>query len=94
MTSIARLSLSALAGFGLLASLTITPTPAAADGAQYCIATSGANGSGSYVGNCVYTTFEQCLAAVATLRGNCVGNVEYHGGSAAEPAPRRARRAR
>ena len=68
--------------------------PAAASGAQYCIARSGINGDSSYVGNCVYSDYQQCLQGAADLRGNCVANVEYHPGAAPAPAARRARRAR
>jgi hypothetical protein len=77
-----------LAGLASAAFLFAAPSPLRADGAQYCIAQSGANGSGSYVGNCIYTTYEQCSVAAVGTRGNCVGNVEYRGGSAASPAPR------
>lgn len=79
---------AALAGLASAAFLLAASSPVSADGAQYCIAQSGANGSGSYVGNCIYTTYEQCSAAAVGTRGNCVGNVEYRGGSVASPAPR------
>lgn len=88
---IPHLRLAALAGLAAAAFLFTTPSPVRADGAQYCIAQSGANGSGSYVGNCIYSTFEQCSVAAVGSRGNCVGNVEYRGGSAASPAPRNRR---
>lgn len=81
---------AALAGLAA-ATFIVTATPSFADGAQYCIAQSGSNGSGSYVGNCIYTTFEQCSAAATGTRGNCVGNVEYRGNSAASPMPRNRR---
>ncbi|WP_398471682.1 DUF3551 domain-containing protein [Tardiphaga sp.] len=82
------LRLPALAGLATAGFLLAAPAPVLADGAQYCIAQSGANGSGSYVGNCIYTTYEQCSAAAVGTRGNCVGNVEYRGGSATSPTPR------
>jgi len=83
-----HLRLTPLAILSSAAFLLAAPSPVFADGAQYCIAQSGANGSGSYVGNCIYSTYEQCSAAAVGTRGNCVGNVEYRGGSAASPAPR------
>jgi hypothetical protein len=71
-----------------------TATPAAAAGARYCIARSGVNGDASYVGNCVFADYQQCLQAAAESRGNCVENIEYHGAPADAPPPRRVRRAR
>lgn len=69
-------------------------TPAAAAGARYCIARGSVNGDASYVGNCVYADYQQCLQAAVESRGNCVENVEYHGAPAEAPPPRRVRRAR
>lgn len=83
---------TAPAGLAALLFVLAAPTPSAADGAQYCIAQSGSNGEASYVGNCIYSDYQQCIAAAAGTRGNCVGNVEYRGGAAAAPA--RQRRAR
>jgi hypothetical protein len=74
--------------------LTLTTTPASAAGAQYCIARSGVNGDASYVGNCIYSDYQQCLQAAAESRGNCVQNIDYRPGTPTEPAARRARRAR
>jgi hypothetical protein len=94
MTLTTRTAFSAAALFGVLAgfaSLSIA-TPAAADGAQFCIARGGVNGDSSFVGNCVYSDYQQCIQAAAEQRGNCVQNVEYRGGTA-PPAPR-SRRAR
>jgi hypothetical protein len=88
-----HLRLTALAGLASATFMFAAPSPVLADGAQYCIAQSGANGSDSYVGNCIYSTYEQCTTAAVGSRGHCVGNVEYRGGSAATPAPR-TRRAR
>lgn len=85
---ISHLRLTALAGLASAAFVFLTPVPVLADGAQYCIAQSSTAGSASYVGNCIYTTYEQCSVAAAGTRGNCVGNVEYRGGSAASPTPR------
>ncbi len=80
------------AGLAALLFVLAAPTPSSAAGAQYCIAQSGANGSASYVGNCIYSDYQQCIAAAVGTRGNCVGNVEYRGGVDAAPArPRRAR---
>jgi nicotinamide mononucleotide (NMN) deamidase PncC len=89
--------LSALAALGFvstLAAITLTTTPASAAGAQYCIARSGVNGDSSYVGNCIYSDYQQCLQAAAESRGNCVQNIEYRPGTPAEPVARRARHTR
>lgn len=88
MTMTLHVRLMALAGLASAAFLLAAPSPVLADGAQFCIAQSGANGADSYVGNCIYSTYEQCSVAAVGTRGNCVGNVEYRGGSAASPAPR------
>ncbi|WP_371420501.1 DUF3551 domain-containing protein [Tardiphaga sp.] len=89
-----RLNLSAFAGLGFAAFVLAGATPASAAGAQYCIAQSGSNGAASYVGNCIYSDYQQCLNAAVGTRGNCVGNVEYRGGAATEAAPQGRRRAR
>lgn len=72
--------------------VTATPAAAADNAAPYCIARGGSNGESSYVGNCIYFDYQQCLQAAADTRGNCVQNIDYHGGT--EPAARRSRRAR
>lgn len=78
-----------------LATIPMTVTPAtAAGGAQYCIARSSINGDASYVGNCVYSDYQQCIAAAAESRGNCVQNIDYRPGTVTEPATRHSRRAR
>ncbi|OYU88052.1 MAG: hypothetical protein CFE29_21860 [Bradyrhizobiaceae bacterium PARB1] len=84
---------AAPAGLAALLFLLVVPTPSVAAGARYCIAQSGSNGAASYVGNCIYSDYQQCIAAAVGTRGNCVGNVEYRGESAAATAPR-SRRAR
>jgi hypothetical protein len=90
----------AVAGFAassiILASiLASASTPAsAAGGAQYCLSRGSVNGDASYVGNCVYSDYQQCLQAAADSRGNCVQNIDYHGAPATAPAVRRTRRAR
>ena len=94
MTLNSRLKLSALAGLGFAAFVLAGATPASAAGAQFCIAQSGANGESSYVSNCIFSDYQQCINAAVGTRGNCVGNVEYRAGAAAEPAPQRRRRAR
>lgn len=88
---ISHLRLSLLAGLAAAACVVTAPSSASAAGAQYCIAQSGANGEASYVGNCIYSDYQQCIAAAAGTRGNCVGNVEYRGNSAASPTPRNRR---
>ncbi|KAA0076354.1 DUF3551 domain-containing protein [Tardiphaga sp. P9-11] len=94
MTLNLRLNLSAFAGLGFAAFVLAGATPASAAGAQYCIAQSGANGESSYVSNCIFSDYQQCINAAVGTRGNCVGNVEYRGGAATEPAPQGRQRAR
>ena len=94
MTLKRRAAFSAAALLGLAAFVTFSAAPAKADGAQFCIARGGSNGDSSYVGNCVYSDYQQCIQAAAEQRGNCVQNVEYHGGEAAAPRTMRTRRAR
>lgn len=78
-----------------LATIVMTATPAAAaGGAQYCIARSGVNGDASYVSNCIYSDYQQCLQVAADNRANCVQNIEYRPGTATQPAPRHSRRVR
>lgn len=86
----------AAAGFAAVVIILLASpgTPAsAAGGAQYCISRGGTNGDSSYVGNCVYSDYQQCLQAAADSRGNCVQNIDYHGAPDAAPAVRRTRRA-
>jgi hypothetical protein len=99
MTLNRRTAFSAAAVLSFAATLvtvSVTATPAAAaDGAApYCISRGGSNGESSYVGNCIYFDYQQCLQAAADTRGNCVQNIDYHGGTAPAPAARRSRRAR
>ncbi|UGV26081.1 DUF3551 domain-containing protein [Rhodopseudomonas boonkerdii] len=83
---------AASAGLAAFLFIVAAPTPSPAAGAQYCIAQSSANGPAAYVGNCIYSDYQQCVAAAVGTRGNCVGNVEYRGGADAAPArPRRGR---
>ena len=92
MTLKRRAAFSAAALLGLAAFVTFSAAPARADGAQFCIARGGSNGDSSYVGNCVYSDYQQCIQAAADQRGNCVANVDYRPGAA--PATARSRRAR
>lgn len=87
---------SALAVAGFAVSLAIIPssTPAQAAAAPYCIARGGSEGAATYVGNCVYADYQQCLEAAAVQRGNCVQNIDYHGEPAPSSPERRARRSR
>jgi hypothetical protein len=85
------------ATFGTLAfstMLLLDPLDTAAAEAPFCIAQSGPNGENSYVGNCVYSSYQQCVAATAGSRGDCVGNVDYREGPRAEMTGRSNRRAR
>jgi hypothetical protein len=47
--------------------------PAPSGPAPYCIARGGAEGGGSFVGNCRFYDFESCAQAAAA-GGNCVRN--------------------
>jgi hypothetical protein len=99
MTLNRRTAFSAAAVLSFAATLVTVPVTAipaaAADGAApYCISRGGSNGESSYVGNCIYFDYQQCLQAAADTRGNCVQNIDYHGGTAPAPAARRPRRAR
>jgi hypothetical protein len=79
----------------VLAGVSLTPAPAHAAGAQFCIARGGGEaGAAAYVGNCVYSDYQACLNAAAASRGNCVQNVEYRGDTAPTSTPSRSRRAR
>jgi hypothetical protein len=84
-------AVAALSFATAIAAVSLTTNPASAAGAQYCIARSSANGDAAYVGNCVYSDYQQCLQAAADSRGNCVQNIEYRPGTPAAPRSRRAR---
>jgi hypothetical protein len=94
-----RRAFSAAAFLSVSATLTMAalmPLPAAAsDGtAPYCIARGGSNGeSAAYVGNCKYFDYQECLQAAAG-GGNCVQNIDYHGGAPTTPAAPQSRHRR
>lgn len=70
------------------------PRPAVADGAvaPYCIATGGGGEGGGYrTGRCEFYDYQACIRAAAG-GGNCVQNIDYHGGPATTAAPSRRRR--
>ncbi|WP_441253330.1 DUF3551 domain-containing protein [Tardiphaga sp. 866_E4_N1_4] len=52
-------------------------SPAAAAGAAYCVAQSGPNGENSFVGNCNFSSYQQCVASTVGSNGDCVGNVDF-----------------
>jgi hypothetical protein len=76
MTLNRRVTVSAFAALGLAAALATF---------------SMSNGDASYVGNCIYSDYQQCLVAAAESRGNCVQNIDYRGEPAAAPMARRSR---
>lgn len=86
-----RLSLTLLAASAVMFTFA---TPASASGAAYCVAQSGTAGENSYVGNCIYPSYQECLTATSQSNGSCVGNVEYDGGARAQYIPSNARRSR
>lgn len=86
-----------ISGMSMLLSLTaIAPSPAAEidQQKQFCIARGSINGDSSYVGSCNYSDYQQCLEAAVPVRGNCVGNIDYHGDPTPSAPARRSRRAR
>lgn len=94
-----RLVFSAAAIFGmsmLLSLASLAPSSGAEldQQKQFCIARGGANGDSSYVGSCNYSDYQQCLQAAVQVRGNCVGNIDYHGDAAPAAPARRSRRMR
>jgi hypothetical protein len=63
----------------------------------FCIARGGgAEGGGGGPQDCRYFDYQACLQASATLHGNCVQNIHYHGEVSTAPAaaPSRARHRR
>jgi hypothetical protein len=56
----------------------------------------GAEGGGGGPQDCRYFDYQTCLQASATLHGNCVQNIDYHGEVSTAPAaaPSRARHRR
>jgi hypothetical protein len=89
IAALAGLSMAALVAIGAGAS-----GEAAAAGAQYCIARGSANGDAAYVGNCVFSDYQQCLNAAAESHGNCVQNIDYRPDAAVSSGNTRPRRQR
>jgi hypothetical protein len=82
----------------LLFALALTTTglamqtgPAAAREYPFCIQSRDTTGHG----DCRFTTFEQCQAAIRGIRGGCYANpwVQYYEEEPVRPAPRQRRRA-
>jgi len=94
-----RFVFSAAAIFGMSALLSLA-FPALSSASeldqqkQFCIARGSANGDSSYVSSCNYSDYQQCLQAAVPVRGNCVGNIDYHGDTAPAAPARHSRRAR
>ncbi len=90
-------SAAAITGIAVLLSPSSIETSSAAEidqQKQFCIARSGINGDSSYVGSCNYSDYQQCLEAAVPVRGNCVGNIDYHGDPRPSAPARRSRRVR
>jgi hypothetical protein len=90
-----RIAVSATAlGFATFLPV-LAATPAAAAGAPpFCVLRGGPEGA-SPPQTCAYFDYQACLQAAADLHGNCVQNIDYHGGEVSTaPAPARARHRR
>jgi hypothetical protein len=72
----------------------LAPT-AAASAPPFCVLRGGGGEAGATAPQiCAYHDYQACLQAAAERRGNCVQNIDYHGGTAPAPAARRSHRAR
>jgi hypothetical protein len=72
--------------FAGIASVTPVPASAASTQAQFCILRGGGGEGGSgRTDSCIFSDYQQCLQAAAA-GGNCVQNIDYHGGASAAPA--------
>jgi hypothetical protein len=81
--------------FSLLAAATSSSALAAGGVPPFCIARGGgAEGGGGGPQDCRYFDYQSCLQASATLHGNCVQNIDYHGEVSTAPAPARTRHRR
>lgn len=90
-------SAAAVSAFAALWLLSPAPPALAAGGVPpFCIARGGgAEGGGGGPQDCRYYDYQSCLQASATLHGNCVQNIDYHGEvSTAPAAPARTRHRR
>jgi hypothetical protein len=84
---------------GILAAATVflpvfADTASAAGAPPFCVLRGGIDGPGGSPQVCAYTDYQACIEAAATLRGNCVQNIDYHGEVSTAPAPGRARHRR
>jgi uncharacterized protein DUF3551 len=75
MTNLSRCALA-------LTALALTASPAAAQGAPWCFAESGREGSGAVT--CTFYSYEQCMATLAGIGGSCYAN-PYPSRGAASP---------
>jgi hypothetical protein len=74
-----------------------SPVLAAGGVSPFCVMRGGgAEGGGGGPQDCRYFDYQACLQASATLHGNCVQNIDYHGEVSTAPAavPSRARHRR
>jgi hypothetical protein len=89
----AFLALAAI--FMLAAAATSSPALAAGGVPPFCIVRGGgAEGGGGGPQDCRYFDYQTCLQASASLHGNCVLNIDYHGEVSTAPAPARTRHRR
>jgi hypothetical protein len=70
------------------------PGQAAANEPPFCVMRGGGGDSGGSPQVCSYWDYQQCLQAASDMRGNCVQNIDYHGGTAPTSAPGRTRHRR
>ena len=82
-------SAAAVSAFTALVLLTpASPALAAGGVPPFCIARGGgAEGGGGGPQDCRYYDYQSCLQASATLNGNCVQNIDYHGEVSTAPTP-------
>jgi hypothetical protein len=92
MTSPDRRIAFAAAIFAL--AVTSSPVLAAGNVSPFCIARGGGAEGGTPPEDCRYSDYQACLQASATLHGNCVQNIDYHGEVSTAPAPLPPTRAR
>jgi hypothetical protein len=86
MTSLDRRMAFAAALFALAA--TSPPVLAGGGVPPFCITRGGgAEGGGGGPQDCRYFDYQACLQASASLHGNCVQNIDYHGEVSTAPVP-------
>jgi hypothetical protein len=82
VTIATRAAITAVLAVTITASLAALASPAQARQIAWCARTS----SNDFNGDCMYYTYDQCLAAISGQRGECMPNPFATSG--AEPSPR------